>query len=188
MVYARSRKLAVPILEEWDFYSNNKKREHFHAHDTILGQPIELFMFPHVPSKPKDGEEKEANEKALKMYLDSIVHAKRKIVVSMVVWTMKDIAKALVKARLERRVDVSCYGANIDPMVRQILVLSGIPLYNRPVTHHKTMLIDDAVLVNEAANFSISAFSRSDESATKMEECNPQQVAAVYQAIQALPI
>ncbi len=185
-IYTESHKLAEPVRQEWDFYAHGIERTQFQSEDHIEGQHIGLYMMPHVATGPKSHKEQLANEIALKSFLDAIHNSKRKIVTSIVVWTMKDIARAIVKARLERGVDVVCHGASIAPEVYQILALAGIPVIRHDIIHHKSMLIDDSVFINGAANWSISAFTRGDEDISILRNTNHIQNHAFYEAVSSL--
>ncbi len=186
MVAVRSKKLAEPIHEEWSFYARGTPRSHYHSEDTVAGQKIELFMMPHVASPASQQKENEANQAAFNLFINEINKAERKIVASCVVWTLKDFARAMVKASIERKVDVVCYTANMDPNVTSILALAGIRVYHVNATHHKTLLIDNEVFINGSANWSMSAFSRSDESVTYIPHATSIQAEKVQHAIYKL--
>lgn len=154
---------------------------------TIDGQKMELYLLPfNDPNKPSSIET-EMNRIGREKLLKLIDQAKATIRVSMVVWTFKDSARALVDAK-KRGVKVEVVGANIDPEVRKILSLGGIPprtVSNSPY-HHKWMLIDDEILWTGSANWSMNAFSRTDDSVTVLYNLKPEQQILMEEAWQEL--
>lgn len=105
----------------------------------------------------------------------------------MVIWTFKDSARALVNAK-KRGVKVEIVGENMDLEVRKILSLGGIQprIVSQAPYHHKWMLIDDEVLWTGSANWSMNAFSRTDDSVTVLYNLRPEQQILMEEAWQEL--
>lgn len=102
----------------------------------------------------------------------------------MVVWTLKDVAKALVQTA-SRGVKVEIVTASIDSQVAYILMNGGISFKNPNGSyHHKFMLVDNSILWNGSANWSMSAFSRTDDSVTILYNLKPAQLLFLEEAWQ----
>lgn len=154
--------------------------------NTINGQKMELFLLPYNDPKHPTPIETKMNDIGREKLLSLINQARKTIRVSMVVWTFKDSARALVNAKM-RDVTVEVFGANIDPEVLKILNAGGIsPRMVRAPYHHKWMLIDNEILWNGSANWSMNAFSRTDDSVTVLYDLNPEQQVLMEEAWQKL--
>lgn len=154
---------------------------------TIDGQKMELYLLPfNDPNKPTPVET-EMNRIGREKLLKLIEQAKATIRVSMVIWTFKDSARALVDAK-KRGVKVEVIGAVIDPAVRLILSSGGIlpRIVSNAPYHHKWMLIDDEILWTGSANWSMNAFSRTDDSVTVLYNLRPEQQILMEEAWQEL--
>lgn len=143
---------------------------------TIDGQKMELFLLPFNEPRSPTPVEAEMNLIGREKLLKLIDQAKATIRISMVVWTFKDSARALVEAK-KRGVKVEVIGANMDDEVRKILSVAEIPIrfVSRAPYHHKWMLIDDEILWTGSANWSMNAFSRTDDSVTVLYDLKPDQ-------------
>ena len=154
---------------------------------TSNGQQLEVYLLPHNDPNHKKPVETEMNELAQKKLLSLIKQAEKTIRVSMVVWTFKDSARALVEAA-QRGVDVEVVTANIDPAVQQILREGGVKI--RSVTnapfHHKMMLVDHKILWTGSANWSMNAFSRTDDSVTVLYNLTTEQQTLMHAAWEQL--
>lgn len=177
------------ILYQESYYihsqQNRKNAKPFAS--TIDGQSIELYLLPYNDPKRQKAVETEMNEIGKQKLLQLIKEAKKTIRVSMVVWTFKDSARALVEAK-QRGIHVEVVGASIDPEVFKILQQGKIStrrVTNAPF-HHKWMLIDDQILWNGSANWSMNAFSRTDDSVTVLYDLKPEQVELMEEAWQEL--
>lgn len=189
--------LAIICYDPWlaeilyqESYSINslKTREHPQPYTTTIdGQFLELYLLPYNDPKNLKSVEAQMNELGKQKLLNLIKQAKKTIRVSMVVWTLKDSARSLVDAA-KRGVMVEIVGAHIDNEVLNIFKLAGLPVrrvQNVPF-HHKWMLIDDEILWNGSANWSMNAFSRTDDSVTILYDLKPDQITMMEEAWQKL--
>lgn len=180
--------LAEILYQEGYSINSLKAREHPSPYTTTIdGQSLELYLLPYNDPKNLKSVEAQMNELGKQKLLNLIKQAKTTIRVSMVVWTFKDSARALVDAA-KRGVMVEIVGANVDNEVLNIFKQAGLPV--RRVTnapfHHKWMLIDDEILWNGSANWSMNAFSRTDDSVTILYGLKPDQIVMMEEAWQKL--
>lgn len=151
----------------------------------IGGQRLELYILPHNDPKNSQKIEAEMNSIGQQQMLKLINAATKTIRASVVVWTLKDSARALVQAA-KRGVKVEVLGDNYDLEVLQILragLINPRKVSNTPY-HAKWMLIDNTILWTGSANWSMNAFSRTDDSVTVLYDLTPEQVSlmeAVWQ-------
>lgn len=189
--------LAIVCYDPWlaevlylESYAINslKTREYPSPYATTMdGQSLELYLLPYNDTKNLASVEAQMNELGKQKLLNLIKQAKKTIRVSMVVWTFKDSARALVDAA-KRGVNVEIVGANVDNEVLNIFKQAGIQV-RRPTNvpyHHKWMLIDNEILWNGSANWSMNAFSRTDDSVTILYGLKPDQIMMMEEAWQKL--
>lgn len=182
------RELAETLYQESYAINSLQARQNAQPYQTTIdGQRLELYLLPHNDPKNPKKIETEMNEIAKQKLLTLIKQAKATIRVSMVVWTFKDCARELVVAK-SRGVKVEVVGAAIDLEVLSILKQGGIPCRNTGTApyHHKWMLIDDQILWNGSANWSMNAFSRTDDSVTVVYDLKSEQCAFMEEVWQSL--
>ncbi|MCB1111526.1 MAG: hypothetical protein H7A37_08855 [Chlamydiales bacterium] len=141
----------------------NRRLEVSHGDGRFDGQRMELYLMPHYDPLWSNPITKAMNDRALDKMLALIRGAKTRIRISMHVWTYRDLAQAVVEAH-ERGVNVDVVTAMPNEQAVAMMAEAGIPVMVNKNMHHKWMLIDDHILVNGSPNFSLSAFSRNDES------------------------
>lgn len=125
-----------------------------HATFAMQGQQLEMWLLPHA-------------EGAIPRLLDLIKSAKKTIRVAMFTWTRRDLAQAMVEARL-RGVKVetaldnnSSKGASAK--IAALLLRKGIPVTVNTgpgLLHYKMMIVDNETLVNGSANWTMAAFTK----------------------------
>lgn len=128
-------------------------------------QFLELYVLPHNPPKNPRALETKMNEIAKQKLISLIDEAQASVKVSICVLTFKDVSRALIRAQ-QRGVDVEVVVAgNMNEEAVQLLVKAGIPVKeSKQAPHQKWMYIDQTILLNGSPNWSMSAFSRGDES------------------------
>lgn len=174
----QSPEMANVITREMEAIAGKKIRINPRPFKSVIdGQEMELFILPHHDPKEFQPVEAAMNEIGRKKLLGLINQAKTSIRASVVVFTYKDVARALVNAA-NRGVNVELMGANLERDVQRILEEGNIPVKRvRGPYHHKWMLIDDKILWNGSANWSVSAFSRTDDSVIVLHDLTPAQLA-----------
>lgn len=147
-------------------------------------QLLELYILPHnAPEAPRPTETM-MNEMGKQKLISLIDNAKHHIKASVAVWTYKDASRAIINA-IERgvRVDI-VVGSTMDEAVK-MMIQHGIKITERRNLHHKFMLIDDKILLNGSPNWSMNAFSRSDESFIVLYNLTEDQLDALKGPLQA---
>lgn len=163
--------LAKAIQEKAAMMTNEGLIEDFPKHTFSLGgQRAELWFQPDF---------KPGVEEITRL----IQRAKKRIRVAMFTWTRRDFVEELIAAK-KRGVDVqvavdrsSSTGASRHA-VKQLMD-GGIPVRVNQgpwLLHHKCMVVDDAILVNGSANWTLSAFSKNDESVLILHDLTTEQV------------
>lgn len=138
-------------------------------------QKIELYILPHNQPKTPKKIETEMNQIGQLKLLELIRNAKERIRISVCIWTYKDACRALIEAHQRGvKVEVVTEMMNEEPI--QLMIASGIPVQNPPLFHHKWMLVDDKILLNGSPNWSMNAFSRSDESFVVLYDLTDEQL------------
>ena len=187
-VVCADREMAEVLYQESYAIQSLQTRQQAQPYRTTIdGQILELYLLPHNDPKNQKKIETEMNEIAKKKLLTLIQQAQATLRVSMVVWTFKDCARELVEAN-SRGVKVEVVGAAIDNEVLNILRQGGVPcrqVGNAPY-HHKWMLIDNQILWNGSANWSMNAFSRTDDSVTVIYNLKAEQCALMEDVWQSL--
>lgn len=111
-----------------------------------------------------------------------IEQAKSRIAVAMFTWTRPDFVATIVDA-FHRGVDVEVFidrrqGQGVGAEVVHTLVNAGIPVYfNRGegLLHHKSMMVDNQILVTGSANWTRSAFKNNDDCFLVLEPLTAEQ-------------
>lgn len=110
------------------------------------------------------------NRDGARSVIKMIDTAKKTIKVALFTWTRKDFAEAIAKAsdrgvKVETVIDYTAsQGAGAE--IVQYLKKRGVPVrisQSDGLLHHKTMIIDDNILVNGSANWTKAAFTQNDD-------------------------
>lgn len=126
-------------------------------------QLLELYVLPHnAPEAPRLTETM-MNEMGKQKLISLIDNAKHHIKISVDVWTYKDASRAIIHA-MQRGVQVDVVVGNTKDEAVKMMIQSGIRVKQGKNLHHKFMLVDHETLLNGSPNWSMNAFSRSDES------------------------
>lgn len=126
-------------------------------------QPLELYLLPHNAPEAPRSIETAMNEMGKQKLISLIENAKHHIKISVDVWTYKDASRAVINA-MKRGVKVDVVvGSTADEAVK-MLIQGGINVKQGKNLHYKFMLIDHEIFLNGSPNWSMNAFSRSDES------------------------
>lgn len=183
----QSQEMANIITREMEAIAGKKIRFNPRPFKSVIdGQEMELFILPHHDPKEFHPVEAAMNEIGRKKLLNLIKQSKTSIRASVVVFTYKDVARALVSAA-KRGVKVELMGANLDRDVQRILEEGNVSFRRvRGPYHHKWMLIDDKILWNGSANWSMSAFSRTDDSVIVLHDLTSAQRAFLEETWQSL--
>ncbi len=126
-------------------------------------QLLELYILPHNQPQSSRRSETALNEAAKQKLLGLINSATQHIQISVETWTFKDASRALIMAQ-QRGVQVQVVTANLQEEAVKLLIQSGIAVKQGRNLHQKFMLIDNKTLLNGSPNWTMNAFSRSDES------------------------
>ncbi len=148
---------------------------------TYMGnQLIELYIMPHTELKQTPTVEWDLNFLAQTKIIELIDQARTSIKVAMNVWSYKDISRALVKAK-QRGVDVQIITiqANITQEALTIMLKEGLSI-KYAESHYKWMLVDDSIYMNGSPNWTVNAFSRSDESILFLYDLSQAQLNTVH--------
>lgn len=126
-------------------------------------QPLELYLLPHNAPEAPRLIETTMNEMGKQKLISLIENAKHHIKISVDVWTYKDASRAVINAMKKGiKVDV-VVGSTADEAVK-MLIQSGINVKQGKNLHYKFMLVDHEIFLNGSPNWSMNAFSTSDES------------------------
>lgn len=126
-------------------------------------QLLELYLLPHNAPEAPRSIETAMNEMGKQKLISLIDNAKHHIKISVDVWTYKDASRAVINA-MKRGVKVDVVvGSTADEAVK-MLIQSGVDVKQGKNLHYKFMLVDHETFLNGSPNWSMNAFSRSDES------------------------
>ncbi len=126
-------------------------------------QLLELYVLPHNAPEAPWPTETMMNEMGKQKLISLIDNARHHIKISVDVWTYKDAGRAVINA-MQRGVQVDIIVGNSTDEAVKMMIQNGIKIKQGRNLHHKFMLIDDNILLNGSPNWSMNAFSRSDES------------------------
>lgn len=126
-------------------------------------QLLELFLLPHNAPESPYSIETAMNEMGKQKLISLIDNAKHHIKISVDVWTYKDASRAVINA-MKKGIKVDVVVGNIADEAVKMLIQSGINVKQGTNLHYKFMLVDHEIFLNGSPNWSMNAFSRSDES------------------------
>lgn len=147
-------------------------------------QLLELYLLPHnepVTSRPV---ETSMNELAKQKLIHLIDQAKHHIKISVALWTCKDASRAILSAK-QRGVQVDITTGDLTGDAVKMMIDQGIHVMQGRQLHHKFMLVDDKILLNGSPNWSMNAFSRSDESFIVLYDITEKQLKDLEGALKA---
>jgi cardiolipin synthase A/B len=135
------------------------ERLHHIPHQTfeIGPQQVELWFLPDDP-------------RAVSRIKQLIQGAQKNIRIAMFTWTRRDFANEVISAH-KRGVNIEIVldrsAANgAGEKIAKLLLAGGIDVKvssGGPLLHHKCMIIDDTILVNGSANWTLAAFDKNDD-------------------------
>jgi phosphatidylserine/phosphatidylglycerophosphate/cardiolipin synthase-like enzyme len=141
-------------------------------------QLLELYILPHnAPEAPRPAETL-MNEIGKQKLISLIDNAKDHIKISVDVWTYKEAGRAVINA-MQRGIPVDIVVGNTTDEAVKMMIQNGIKIKKGRNLHHKFMLIDDKILWNGSPNWSMNAFSRSDESFIVLYNLTEEQLKAL---------
>lgn len=140
-----------------------------HQEMSIGNQKVEMWVLPDNPT-------------ASSRLIDLFRAAKKSITVAMFTWTRNDFTKELIAASL-RGVKVEAIidrnaGHGCSAKIVQMLKNGGIPVClstGQGLLHHKFAYIDESILVNGSANWTLRAFQENDDSFVILDPLTPKQ-------------
>jgi phosphatidylserine/phosphatidylglycerophosphate/cardiolipin synthase-like enzyme len=142
-------------------------------------QPIELYILPHNPPEAPKPVETQLNAIGLNKLMELIQKAQQEIKISLAIWTHKDSARELIKS-FQRGVKVEVVTEDQNQEAIKLIKASGIPVRTVAFIHQKFMFIDDEILLNGSPNWSMNAFSRSDESFIVLYDLSSEQLSEMH--------
>lgn len=145
-------------------------------------QLLELFLLPHnAPEAPRT-RESIMNEIGKQKLLSLIDNAQHHIKICVDVWTYKDASRAILNAH-QRGVQVDVTVGGLGEEAVKMMIQSGVSVKQGKNLHYKFLLVDDAILLNGSLNWSMNAFSRSDESFVVLYDLTEAQLKALEGAL-----
>ena len=153
-------------------------------------QLLELYILPHNQPERPGLVETSMNEIAKQKLISLFDNAQHHINVSIEQLTFKDASRALIRAH-QRGVIVEVFTPNLNDDAVKLLIKEGMNVKLGHSIHHKFALIDNKVLLNGSPNWSMNAFSRSDESFIVLNDISLEQLAvmnAVWRSISGKPL
>ncbi len=153
-------------------------------------QLLELYVLPHNQPERPSLVETSINEIAKQKLISLFDNAQHHINVSIEQLTFKDASRALIRAH-QRGVVVEVFTPHLNDDAVKLLIKEGVNVKLGRNIHHKFALIDNKILLNGSPNWSMNAFSRSDESFIVLNNISPEQIAimnSVWQSISGNPL
>lgn len=141
-------------------------------------QRLELYLLPHNPPEAQQPAETIMNEHGKQKLISLINNAKHHIKISVALWTYKDASHAIIYA-LKRGVNVDIVVGSLAEEAVQMMIKKGVRVKQGHNLHYKFMLVDHEILLNGSPNWSMNAFSRSDESYTILYDLSEEQLKAL---------
>jgi cardiolipin synthase len=153
-------------------------------------QLLELYILPHNQPEHPSLIETSMNEIAKQKLISLFDNARHHINVSIEQLTFKDASRALIRAH-QRGVVVEVFTPHLNDEAVKLLINEGVNVKLGHNIHHKFALIDNKILLNGSPNWSMNAFSRSDESFIVLNNLSLEQLAvmnSVWQSISGKPL
>jgi phosphatidylserine/phosphatidylglycerophosphate/cardiolipin synthase-like enzyme len=151
---------------------------------SLENQRLELYLLPHNPPENPRFIETTMNDIAKQKLISLIDNANHNIKISVDVWTYKDASRSVINA-MKRGVKVDVVvGSRADEAVK-MLIQSGIDVKQGKNLHYKCMLVDNRILLNGSPNWSMNAFSRSDESFIVLYDLTEEQLESLEGPLKA---
>lgn len=149
--------------EAFNIQSQGKRKGDMPLYCYYGDQLLELYILPHNPPERPKAVETGMNQMAKEKLISLFDQAERRIQVSIEQLTFKDASRALIRAH-QRGVVVEVFTPHLKDEAVQLLINAGVNVKAGKSIHHKFALIDHKILLNGSPNWSMNAFSRSDES------------------------
>lgn len=153
-------------------------------------QLLELYILPHNQPDRSSFVETNMNEIARQKLISLFDNAQHHINVSIEQLTFKDASRALIRAH-RRGVLVEVFSSHLNDEGVKLLIEEGVNVKLSHNFHHKFALIDNKILLNGSPNWSMNAFSRSDESFIVLNDLSSEQLAmmnSIWQHISGHPL
>lgn len=175
----KSVEIAQGIHQEASDIANHTPRDASSPlKDTLNKQALELYILPHNDPLRPAKHESSMNSVGEQKIISLIDNAKTHIQIYMDVWTYKDAARAIIRAK-ERGVTVDIAVSDKTSDAVWMMLESGIPIGRGTQTHYKFMLVDRSTFLNGSPNWSMNAFSRNDESFTVLYNLTEEELEAL---------
>ncbi len=175
--------------EALDIASSNSRTSTIPLSCSYGDQLLELYVLPYnAPEAPRPTETM-MNEIGKQKLINLIDKARHHIKISVDVWTHKDAGRAVINA-MQRGVQVDIVVGNTTDEAVKMMIQNGVKVKQGRNLHHKFMLVDDEILLNGSPNWSMNAFSRSDESFIVIDNLTEEQLKALEGSLKVagLPI
>jgi len=147
-------------------------------------QLLELYVLPHNPPEAPRAVETMMNEKGKDKLLSLINNARHHIKISVDVWTYKEASQAIIRA-MQRGVHLDICTGDLTTDAVKLMTQNGILVKQGISTHYKFMLVDHKTLLCGSPNWSMNAFSRSDESLIVLDHLTEGQLNALEGPLKA---
>lgn len=154
---------ALLFQEALDIASANPRTNSEPFSSTFQDQLLELYLLPHNDPNSSSSVEATMNEIGKEKLISLIENAKHHLKISVDVWTYKDASRAVIEA-MNRGVQVDVAVGSLTEEAVKMLMRAGVNVKQAKNLHYKFMLVDHKILLNGSPNWSMNAFSRSDES------------------------
>lgn len=141
-------------------------------------QRLELYVLPHNEPNSPQAIETQMNENGKRKLIALIDDAQHHIKASVDVWTFKDASRAIIDA-MERGVQIDLTVGDMMSDAVRMLTQEGIKVKQGKNIHYKFMVIDHEILLHGSPNWSMNAFSRSDESFIVLYNITKEQLKAL---------
>jgi phosphatidylserine/phosphatidylglycerophosphate/cardiolipin synthase-like enzyme len=159
-----SSKIGTQLYQEAvDIASSNARTRLADVSCLYEDQVLELYLLPHNDPDASLSIETEMNQRGKQKLLSLIDNAEHHIKISVDAWTYKDASRAVIRA-LQRGVKINIVVGNSTDEAVKMMIQNGVDVKQGKHLHHKFMVVDHKILLSGSANWSMNAFSRSDES------------------------
>lgn len=180
-----SPEVAVGICQEaLDIAASSPRTSTMPLTCSFGNQLLEVYILPHNPPEAPRPTETKINELGRQKLINLIENARNHIKASVAVWTYKDISRAIISAK-QRGLQVDITVGDMNEEAVKMLIQAGIKVNIAQNLHQKFLLVDHQILLNGSPNWSINAFSRSDESFTVLYDLTQEQLKALEGPLKA---